>query len=277
MFLAANHWATIRYQYSTKTPLEFLLDITLHIPGLLERGDQIKLLGSREGEDTHDQGHSKGCYFQSARCNQAVEYLQDCDSLIQNLYDWLESLQQSDKRPLWWYSEASTLTARKPPSRPGQLVDPDGRSKAHQLSTIHFSSPRIPGLLIHYWTALLELSRAILEVRNLFLHDTLYATYYEVLGIDSPSMTIDEDRPSKLALRICQTVMHLGSSLEGCTIIYVPAQRAENYFTRLLTDECQRGWGEDSDRLRNYERAQIGLECSKKAVAMLQNALQNYH
>ena len=231
MFLAADHWATIPYQYSTKTPRELLLDITLHIPGLLERCDQIKLLGSTEGDNAEDQRRAKGCYFQSTRCSQALEYFQDCDSLIQNLYDWLESLQESEKRPLWWYSEASALTARQQPSTPSQPVNPDDGSKVHQSSVIHFSSPRIPGLLMHYWTGLLELSTAMLEVRNLFRHDTLYATSCGILGVDSPSMSIDADRPSELALRICQTAMHLGSSLEGRTMIYVPVQVAENYFT----------------------------------------------
>lgn len=89
-------------------------------------------------------------------------------------------------------------------------------------------------------------------------------------------MSIDADRPSKLAFGICQMAMHLGSSLEGCTIAYTPVQLAENYFTSLLSSGWESNWGQDCDRLRHYERAQVGLECSKKALQILENTLQKY-
>lgn len=35
------------------------------------------------------------------RCSHAIEYIQDCDSLIKKLYHWLESLQELEKGPVW--------------------------------------------------------------------------------------------------------------------------------------------------------------------------------
>jgi hypothetical protein len=137
---------------------------------------------------------------------------------------------------------------------------------------IHFSSLKIPGLIIQYWTGLLELSIAVLEVRNL----TPCATNSASLGVKSLSMSIDRDRPSKLALRICQTAMHLGSSVEGCTMAYTPVKLAENYFKHLLSSAWESDWGQDCDRQRHYEWAQVGLECSKKAREILENTLQTF-
>jgi hypothetical protein len=141
---------------------------------------------------------------------------------------------------------------------------------------IHFCSLKILRLLIHYWTGLLVLFIAILEVRNLFCGLTPSATYFASLGVKSLSMSIDADRPSKLAFGICQTAMHLSSSLEGCTIAYTPVQLAENYFTSLFSSSRESNWGQDCDRLRHYERAQVGLECSKQARETLEKTLQKY-
>ena len=275
MFLAADHWTSIPCQFSAKTSRELLLDITVYAPGLLERADKIKQLRSIEGDNTEDQGCVDSCNSQNDRCSQAVVYLQDCDSLIRKLDGWLGSLHESKKGPLWWYSEAPALIAKEAPSNPHQPVNLKSGGKAHQSSLIHFSSPRIPVLLLSYWTILLELSTATLEVRNLFGHHPLFATFCEVLGVDSPCMAVGVDMPTKLALRVCQTVMHLSSSLEGCTMAYIPTKLAENHFTRLLST-YQGHCKDDSNRPQNYEMAKIGLQCSKKAFAMVQKTLQNY-
>jgi hypothetical protein len=258
MFLAADNWANIPYQYSTKTRRDLLLDIILHIPGFLERADQIKLLKTTAVE-TKDQGHEKGSPFQNSRCSQAVEYLKDCDSLIHKLYDWLESLEESEQGPLWWYS-----------------LHPETTGKSEVSSMIRFSSPKIGGLLLYYWTGVLQICSAVLEVRDFFRHDTLFVTYCEVLGADSLSLSIDMDRPSQLAIRISQTAVYLSSSLEGCMRAYDPIKLAENYFSRLLVTEWQSDYGDEADRAWHYERARIGLEYSKAGFEKLQHTLQNY-
>jgi hypothetical protein len=89
-------------------------------------------------------------------------------------------------------------------------------------------------------------------------------------------MSIGMDRPSQVAVRICQTVIYLGSSLEGCTMASVPWELAEKYFNNLLSTEWQSDWGDEDDRARFYERARIGLECSKVGFEILSNALQHY-
>ena len=258
-FLADDNWANIPYQGSAKTRRESLLDITMHIPGFLERSDQIKCLGPTKGENAEDQRQEDGRAARESRYNQALEYLRDCDSLIRKFYNWLESLEESEKRPLWWYSR-----------------NPAMENKSQQSSLIHFSYPKVAGLLIYYWTGLLQLYTTILEVRDLFRHDALFATHCEALGADSPSMSMSMDRPSQVALRVCQTAVYLGSTLEGCTIAYVPVELAEIYFNHLLATEWQSDWGDGHDRELYYERARIGLECSKLGVEKLRGALQNY-
>jgi hypothetical protein len=250
MFLAADHWENIPYQNSTKEPRHLLLDIISHIPGLLERSDQIKCLSRTKGDNVEDQRHSA----QSS----VIEYLRDCDCLIQKLRNWLKCLEESEKKPLWWYSRNSEVG-----------------STSQQSSLIHFSTPKVAGLLIHYWTGYLQLCTAILEVRDLFCHDTLFAAHCKILGADSPSMSMDMDRPSQVALRVCQTVVYLGSSLEGCTIAYSAVELAEEYFNHLLATKWRSDWGNSHDREQYYERARIGLECTKLGFEKLSSALQN--
>jgi hypothetical protein len=259
MFLAADNWANIPYQSATKAYREVLLDITLHIPGLLERCDQMKRLKSTKDDNTQDQRHADALSALISPYCQAIEYLRDCDSLIQKLYSWLESLEELEKAPLWWYSR-----------------NPDAGSNFQQSSLIHFLNARIAGQLICYWTGLLQLYIAILEVRELFRQDTLFATHCKILGADSPSMSIDMNRPSQFAVRICQTGVYLGSSLEGCTVAFVPLELAEKYFNQVLATEWQSDWGDENDRVRYYERARIGLKCSKLGFEKLSSILYRH-
>jgi hypothetical protein len=247
-----------------------------HAPGLLERAEQIKSLVSTRGEKHKDQEGLCGCNIQCSLCSLAVEYLRDCDSLIRRLKNWLCSLQASENGPIWWYLHDSPgLIHGQKPSDVYHLVHPESSGKPRQLSLIYFSSPKIPLLLLNYWTVLLELSTAILEVRSIFNHDPLFSASFGVFGAESLSLSMEDDMPTKFALRICQTVIHLSSTVEGCTVAYVPINLAVNHFTRLLS-AYQSHWDNYSDMVKNCERAQVGLECSKKALEMLQNTLQNF-
>jgi hypothetical protein len=132
-------------------------------------------------------------------------------------------------------------------------------------------------LLLYYWTGILQLSITVLEVRNLFHHDSLFPTHCEVLdAAESSSMSIDMDRPSQIALRIYQTVFYLSSSLEGCAISYVPLELAEKYFKDLLTAARQSDWGNGNDRVQYFEIAQIGLKSCKLGFEKLRSALENH-
>jgi hypothetical protein len=259
IFLAADHWANIPYQNSTKTPREVLLDILLHIPSLLERSDQIKYLRPSKGDNAEDQRHADSRSAQGSRYSQVIEYFRDCDCLIQKLYSWLESLEELEKKPLWLYSRNLEVG-----------------STSQQSSLIDFSTPKVAGLLISYWAGLLLLYTAILEVRELFCQDTLFAGRCKVLGANSPSMSMDRDRPGQVALRIYQTAVYLGSSLEGCTKAYVPVELAEKFFNHLLATEWRSDWGDRYNTEQYYKRARISLECTKLGFEKLRSALQNH-
>ena len=186
-------------------------------------------------------------------------------------------MQELENRPIWWYlHDGPGLIYGEKLNDPYQPITLGISGKPRQLPLIYFSTPKIPLLLLNYWTVLLELSTAILEVRSIFYRDPLFTTSIGILGVESPSLFMEDDAPAKFALRICQTVIHLSSTLEGCTVAYVPIKLAVNHFTRLLSSAYQSHWENYSDMLKNCERAQVGLDCSKKALGMLQNTLQNF-
>ena len=186
-------------------------------------------------------------------------------------------MQELENGPIWWYlHDGPGLIYGEKLNDPYQPITLGISGKPRQLPLIYFSTPKIPLLLLNYWTVLLELSTAILEVRSIFYRDPLFTTSIGILGVESPSLSMEDDAPAKFALRICQTVIHLSSTLEGCTVAYVPIKLAVNHFTRLLSSAYQSHWENYSDMLKNCERAQVGLDCSKKALGMLQNTLQNF-
>jgi hypothetical protein len=272
VFLSADPWITIPYQFSTKTPRELLLDIVLDIPGLIERSDQMKQLWSTPGFTAENRTRVNEAYLQDLQCIRATEYLQECDSLLRKLQNWLNYLQASEKGPIWWLSEA-TADNKMSIDISRQPANLDGWIESHQSLRIQFSSARIPGLLISYWTGLLELSMAILEVRHFFHHDTLLLTSREALGVNSLSMSIEVDNLNDIAMHISKTGMLLAVSLEGCTMAYVPLKLTQDYFLHVLSN-CG---GHACDELMwRYGRAQIGLEWSKKALEMMKSTMRSF-
>jgi hypothetical protein len=276
MFVVADYWDDTPSRTSPKTSRDMLFDIMIQAPGLLERADQIKTLLVTEGDRVCDKGYLTWCNIQNLQCFDVIEYLRDCDTLIRRLSGWLASLEESENGPLWWYSEKAlvSLDGQKSSNPPG-LVTSNNTGTSSRSSLISFCSPRIPALLLNYWSVLLELSIAILEVRNIFCHYPTFPTFAETLGTESPSLSIEMSMPTKLALRICQTTIHLSSTLEGCTVAYIPIKLAERYFIQLLSSYhgCS---GSDPESLENYQRVQIGYECSRKAFEMLQDTVQHF-
>ncbi|KAL6904133.1 hypothetical protein GGI43DRAFT_399685 [Trichoderma evansii] len=264
-FLASEHWSTITKKLSIKNYRQFLLDIVAHIPSLLERGDQIKLSGGSSDKDAAPQDYLGCLSFQNAQERQIMDYFQDCDSLIRKLRLWLKSVEEEEGGRLWWHSD-ETLGNEYP-----QQEHP--RSSSYYSPTIQFPNSWIPGILIFYWSGLLELSSTVLEIRRLFVNSTLYAAYFDLLGADSPCMS-DLETPSQLAVLVCQTVIHLSSSLEGCTMSHIPAVLAENYFIRLLSDSCQRDMEADIGPSKDYETACMGLDLCMKGQEILRSTLK---
>lgn len=268
-FLASDQWIAISRKLSIQNQRQLLLDVVAHIPGLLERGDQIKLLESMARENTIHLGQTSSCWLQSAQCLQIIEYFGDCDSLIHKLDRWLKSLEESEGSRLWWYSDGRNSDQNY------QQPHLEKENEDIYSSTIQFSSSWIPGIVIYYWSGLLELSAIILEVRQLFHHNMLYAACFEVLGADSPSLSMRLDSLNELAIYICHTVIHLSSSLEGCSMAHIPAGLAENYFTRLLSPGYKSRLEDDSDPSRNSETAYIGLQLCKKGLESMRNTLRS--
>lgn len=267
-FLASKQWFTITNKLSIKNHRQLLLDIVAHIPGLLERGDQLKLLGPTELKDTTNLGATdRGCH-QSVQSLQIIEYFGNCDSIIRKLHSWLQSLEESEGGRVWWYSDEAN------PDENRQQRHAEKSNEDIYCSTIHFSNPWIPGVVIYYWSSLLELSSTILEVRQLINHNSPYAPCLRVLSADSPSLFMRLETVNEFAIHLCQTVIHLSSTLEGCTMSYIPAELAEQYFTRLLSTNHENLLHKDADYLRNREKAYIGLQLCKKGLDILRSTVR---
>ncbi|KAM6485898.1 hypothetical protein HDV62DRAFT_352746 [Trichoderma sp. SZMC 28011] len=262
-FLASDQWFTITNKLSIKNHRQLLLDIVAHIPGLLERGDQLKLLGPIELKDAINLGATDECCHQNARSLQTIQYFGDCDSIIRKLHCWLKSLEESEGGRVWWYSD------EKNPDQNCQQRRAEKSNEDIYSSTIHFSNPWIPGVVIYYWSSLLELSSTILEVRQLMNHNSPYAPCLGVLSADSPSLFMRLETVNEFAIHLCQTVIHLSSTLEGCTMSHIPAELAEQYFTRLLSTNDESLLQKDVDYLKNREKAYSGLQLCRKGLDIL--------
>lgn len=262
-FLVSDHWLAITNKLSTKNYRQSLLDIVAYIPGLLEWGEQMKLLASSLGKDTV-QDLPDDLSFHSAQKRQIMDYFQDCDSLIRKLHLWLKSVEDVEGGRLWWHSDETVVDECL------QL-----RNRRHHLPRIHFSNDWIPGIIVYYWSGLLELSATVLDIRRLFIHNTLYAACLDLLGADSPCLTMDLETANHLAVLICETVIHLSSSLEGCTMSHLPAILAENYFIRLLSDSCQRHLEDNLGYSKDYETACKGLDLCMKGQEIIRSTLNS--
>lgn len=86
---------------------------------------------------------------------------------------------------------------------------------------------------------------------------------------------MDLDAPNQLAVLICETVIHLISSLEGCTMSHIPAALAENYFIRLLSDSCHRHLEDNLGYSKNYETACMGLDLCMRGQEIIRSTLNS--
>lgn len=186
---------------------------------------------------------------------------------------WYELLEKSEGGPVWWYS---TAAERKPSFSSDQSGESSGTHSEQETSLMRFSSPDVPGNLLYHWTGLLELYGAMVDIRHV-LHDMSHEKCLDMLAPDSVSRTLDPNRQSKVALRIAQTGLELSSTLEGCSMAYVPVTLAEKYFRELLLTDLHGNNGEmtSSPGTRRQEIAKIGLECSKRAFDRIQRTVQN--
>ncbi|KAL6694021.1 hypothetical protein J3F84DRAFT_400488 [Trichoderma pleuroticola] len=240
--LRCGAWFTITNKLSIKNHRQLLLDIVAHIPGLLERGDQFKLLGPIELKDTIHLGATYNTFHQSAQSLQIIEYFGDCDPIIRKLHCWVQSLEESEGGRVWWYSDEAN------PDQNCQHRHAEKSNDDIYSSTIHFSNPWIPGVVIYYWSSLLELSSTILEVRQLISHNSPYAPCLGVLSADSPSLFMRLETVNEFAIHLCQTVIHLSSTLEVLQ--------------------------KDAEYLKNKEKSYIGLQLCRRGLDILRSTVR---
>lgn len=213
-------------------------------------------------------GATNNSCHQSTQSLQIIKYFRDCDSIIRKLHFWLQSLEESEGGRVWWYSDEAN-SDQNCQQRHAEKSNEDIYSSA-----IHFSNPWIPGVVIYYWSSLLELSSTILEVRQLINHNSPYTPCLGVLSADSPSLFMRLGTVNEFAIHLCQTVIHLSSTLEGCTMSHIPAELAEQYFTRLLSTDNESLLQKDVEYSKNREKAYIGLQLCRKGLDILRSTVR---
>ena len=258
-FLAKDAWITLPYQLSIKSAGEVLLDFLLRIPGLLDRADNITRLSSEEVPTEAGKGEDQS--HEAMKFCHISKFFQDCDGLVQEADSWMENLQKSEVGPLWWYSKTNCAAAETslPLKRESYISLSKGK--------INFARPNIASLLITYWGSMLELSSAIIEVRDL-----LYNSHMDsVPPLDSiySSVSMPKDRPTKYALRIYQTAMYLSSGLEGCTIAYGSLLLAAKHFRKQHENAKLNCNGISLAESKEQDVNSLGIACCKQALGIL--------
>lgn len=232
--LTQGPWLSISDRLSSGTLRDSLLDIVTHIPCLLERGDKLKFIqGSRLWamglERSRDDSSEVGICKITIK---AVKYLQDCDLMIGRMYKWLEHLKDSESGTLWWHTETQPSALS-----PRSSVQEYGTCANHYVeNSIEFSSSRVPGLLVQYWAALLELSVTVSEIRALFNIGELSTDLQQNLFEESIQVPIDNN-PCQLAAYILATARYLSSSMQGSTLASIPVLIAERYLSSQVTTD----------------------------------------
>ena len=220
-FLASKDWVEIPFMGHTKQRRDRLLDIATHIPDLLHRTDAVLANLTRK-----DSGRSLQIKSSSdhVRPFEAVKgLLDDIASIRLDLQDWLDSLRKSFSKPLYWWCNDKSIPEYAYPVDP-QCV-PDLRNPSYQL---RFPEGQKAGLLVIYWSYMLELLAAVIEIQTALRH---------VTSIDVPlRMTEDLDlnriEGDHTALLITQAEPYLTSCLEGKTVIHFPLRVASRYLAR---------------------------------------------
>ena len=220
-FLASKDWVEIPFVGHTKQRRDRLLDIATHIPDLLHRTD--KVLADLTRNHT-----ARGLQIKSSsdpsRPFEAIScVLDDIARIRLDLQDWLDNLRKSFSTPLYWWCNDKSIPEYAYPVDP-QCV-PDLRNPNYQL---RFPEGQKAGLLVTYWSYMLELLAATIEVQTALRH----VTWIDVPLSMTEDLALNRIEGDHTVLLITQAEPYLTSCLEGKTVIHFPLRVASRYLTR---------------------------------------------
>ena len=220
-FLANKDWVEIPFVSRAKQRRDRLLDIATHIPDLLHRTDEV--LANLTRKDTACGLQSKSPSDHSRPFEAVSGLLDDIARIRLDLQDWLDSLRKSFSKPLYWWCNDKSIPEYAYPVDP-QCV-PDLQNPSYQL---RFPEGQKAGLLVTYWSYVLELLAAVIEIQTALGH---------VTSIDVPPSMIEDLNSNRIegdhtALLITQAEPYLTSCLEGKTVIHFPLRVASRYLAR---------------------------------------------
>ena len=220
-FLASREWIEIPFAGRSKQRRDRLHDIATHIPGLLHRTDEV--LANLAPKDTARGLPIKSSSDHLRSFEAAKRLLDDIASIRVDLQDWLDKLRKSFSTPLYWWCDDKSISDYTHP------VDlqcvPDLRNLNYQL---RFPEGQKAGLLVTYWSYILELLAATIDVQTALRH----VTSTDVPLSMTEDIVLNRTEGDHTALLITQAEPYLTSCLEGKTVIHFPLRVASRYRAR---------------------------------------------
>ncbi|OAL29212.1 hypothetical protein AYO20_09265 [Fonsecaea nubica] len=226
IFLSEPTWIYTPFFYRPKTRREILHDLALRLPDLLYRTDDlIPLLVQTPRGDADGRSNN----FRELM-DVTQKLVADFTQLKADLEAWFQNFKQSySPAPIYWTTDTVLDSAH---SYTDPVCVPDLQDPKYQL---RFQDGQKAGVLICYWSFMLELLMSVIDVQAAAL---LLSTRP---GNDGGDMTIDavcEDLDAHrataddCAFLILQSMPYLLCCLEGVFVTQSPLSLVQRYFAR---------------------------------------------
>ncbi|OAL22927.1 hypothetical protein AYO22_06835 [Fonsecaea multimorphosa] len=230
-FLSEPKWIYMPFFCRPKTRRELLHDIALEIPSLLHRADDLipSLLKSPHG----DPGRLDDL-LQKLRV--AQELVADFAKVKSDLEAWLHNFKQScSPAPIYWSTDT---VMDNPYSHSDPMCTPNLEDPKYQL---RFRDGQKAGVLICYWSFILELLMSLLDVQIAVSTLAGSESATEVKDITKAMCEdLDANRAAAddNAFLILQSIPYLTCCLEGVFVTQSPLSLVQRYFARSHSSQA---------------------------------------
>jgi hypothetical protein len=211
MFLAEPDWLNIPFENIIKSMRDHLIDVGVHIPGLLRCSDIF--FASITTEYTI-QGVGAG-----------LSLLGRVTDLQQKLEAWLSMLKRTTSQPLYWSRNSPIAYESK--HRDVECI-PVCSNILHQIC---FLSGPIAGLLVDYWSFAIQISMASIEIQQrLFSYVDQAPEQMLLRETLSHGLRKERELADGTAQLIIEAEPYISSCFEGLTCLDSPLRHVARYF-----------------------------------------------
>ncbi|KIW77736.1 hypothetical protein Z517_07569 [Fonsecaea pedrosoi CBS 271.37] len=223
IFLSEPTWIYTPFFYRPKTRREILHDLALRLPELLHRTDELIPLLVQTPRDSNGRGDS----FRELT-NVTQKLVADFTQLKADLEAWFQTFKQScSPAPIYWTTDTVLDSAH---SYTDPICVPDLQDPKYQL---RFQDGQKAGVLICYWSFMLELLMSLIDVQAAVL-STIPGKNGEDMTMDPVCENLDIHRAAAddCAFLILQSMPYLLCCLEGVFVTQSPLSLVQRYFAR---------------------------------------------